>query len=187
VDDPSVDRPSSQAKRRGESPPVEADAVERVYRSVQPGLLGFLRVLVGQAAEDVASQVWLEIASMAGRSPVDDDDLRRLAFVIARRRASDRRRRWWQRKVVLRPAGSAELDRPAVDADRVDDAAVRLLRLLPAAQAEVVCLRVLGGFGADEVAEMTGMSPGNVRVVQHRALESLRLHLQTTSGEKVKR
>src|SRR5689334_19524329 len=37
------------------------------YRIVQPGLLGYLRGLVGDDAEDVASDAWLEIARDLGR------------------------------------------------------------------------------------------------------------------------
>ncbi len=157
-----------------------ADELHRHYATVHPGLLRYLRVVAGQSAEDVASQVWLEIASSPDIPP-DDEGMRRLAFVIARRRASDMRRRWWQRKVDVRPPGSADLERAAPDIDAPGDTTVRLLRLLPRAQAEVVLLRVVGGFAADEVAVMTGMTPGHVRVLQHRALRSLRRHLETRS------
>jgi len=37
------------------------------YRIVQPGLLGYLHGLVGDDAEDVASDAWLEIARDLGR------------------------------------------------------------------------------------------------------------------------
>ena len=37
------------------------------YRLVQPRLLGYLRGLVGDEAEDVASDAWLEIARDLGR------------------------------------------------------------------------------------------------------------------------
>ena len=50
----------------------------------------------------------------------------------------------------------------------------QLLELLPDAQREVVVLRVAVGMSADEVADLLGMSPGAVRVSQHRALTRLR-------------
>ena len=37
-------------------------AFVRLYREVQPGLLRYLRGLVGEDAEDVASEAWLHIA-----------------------------------------------------------------------------------------------------------------------------
>jgi len=48
---------------------------------------------------------------------------------------------------------------------------------LPAAHAEVVLLRVLGGFSTEEVAAITGRTAGSVRVIQHRALRRLALDL----------
>jgi RNA polymerase sigma-70 factor (ECF subfamily) len=57
--------------------------------------------------------------------------------------------------------------------DRMDRMS-RLLELLPEAQREVVVLRVAVGMSADEVADLLGMSPGAVRVSQHRALSRLR-------------
>jgi len=51
----------------------------------------------------------------------------------------------------------------------------------------VLAITATLGFGADsraaadEVAVMTGMTPGHVRVLQHRALRSLRRHLEARS------
>jgi RNA polymerase sigma-70 factor (ECF subfamily) len=45
--------------------------------------------------------------------------------------------------------------------------------LLPADQAEVVLLRVVGGFDVAEVAVLVGRRPGHVRVLQHRGLRRL--------------
>ena len=44
-------------------------------------------------------------------------------------------------------------------------------------QAEAVLLRVLGGFDVAEVARIMGRSPGNVRVLCHRALKRLAVSL----------
>ena len=51
--------------------------------------------------------------------------------------------------------------------------AVRLIASLPPDQAEAVLLRVLGGFDVAEVARIMGRTPGNVRVLCHRALRRL--------------
>ena len=136
----------------------------------------YLRVVVGrEVAEDVASQVWVEVVAGAAAFRGDEDAFRRWVFATARRRGLDHRRRWWQRSVVLRPPGAYDLDRPVFDppVDDTEAAALARVRRLPAAQAEVVLLRVLGGFSAEEVAEITGRSAGSVRVIQHRALKRL--------------
>ncbi|RAJ38909.1 RNA polymerase sigma-70 factor (ECF subfamily) [Kitasatospora sp. SolWspMP-SS2h] len=49
-----------------------------------------------------------------------------------------------------------------------------LLSYLPARQRELVLLRVADGLSAEETGELLGMSPGAVRVAQHRALSRLR-------------
>jgi RNA polymerase sigma-70 factor, ECF subfamily len=52
--------------------------------------------------------------------------------------------------------------------------AKKLLANLPEHQRELVLLRVAVGLTAEETGEMLGMSPGAVRVAQHRALSRLR-------------
>ena len=49
-----------------------------------------------------------------------------------------------------------------------------LLARLPAAQRRVLLLRVVGGLSAEETGYVLDMSPGAVRVAQHRALARLR-------------
>jgi RNA polymerase sigma-70 factor (ECF subfamily) len=53
------------------------------------------------------------------------------------------------------------------------EAARQIAAVLPPAHAEIVLLRVVGGFTAEEVAEITGKRPGAVRVIAHRALRKL--------------
>jgi RNA polymerase sigma-70 factor (ECF subfamily) len=150
--------------------------VAEAYASVNGDVVRYLGAVVGRGvAEDVASQVWVEVVAGAGRFRGDQAAFRRWVLATARRRALDHRRRWWQRSVVLRPPGAFELDQPVLDDELGSDAvaAVARIKRLPAAQAEVVLLRVLGGYSAEEVAEMTGRTPGAVRVIQHRALRRL--------------
>lgn len=152
------------------------DLIEAAFTSLQADLLRYLRAVAGaDAAEDVASQVWVDVVGRASAFRGDEAGLRRLVFATARRRALDHHRRWWRRAVTLHPPGDRALERasgpdPAHLAQ--DDAVARIGRL-PGPQAEVVLLRVLGGFSAEEVAEMMGRSPGSVRVIQHRALRRL--------------
>ena len=49
-----------------------------------------------------------------------------------------------------------------------------LLARLPVHQRELLVLRVLSGFSAQETGNVLGMSAGAVRVAQHRALARLR-------------
>ena len=159
--------------------------VAEAYASVQGDVVRYLGAVVGRSvAEDVASQVWVEVVAGAGAFRGDSAAFRRWVLATARRRALDHRRRWWQRSVVLRPPGAFELDQPVVDEEIGEDVAAAIVRIkrLPAAQAEVVLLRVLGGYSAEEVAELTGRSPGSVRVIQHRALRRLAKELEHETG-----
>ncbi|MFB7756053.1 RNA polymerase sigma factor, partial [Streptomyces sp. NPDC056121] len=73
-----------------------------VYRLVQPGLVGYLRGLVGDEAEDVAGDAWLEIARDLGRFRGDGAGFRGWSATIARHRALDLLRR---QKVRPRASG----------------------------------------------------------------------------------
>jgi RNA polymerase sigma-70 factor (ECF subfamily) len=66
--------------------------------------------------------------------------------------------------------GPEETVLAGLDAQR----ALGLLARLPGQQRDLVRLRVLGGLSAAETGRVMGMSPGAVRVAQHRALARLR-------------
>jgi RNA polymerase sigma-70 factor (ECF subfamily) len=60
--------------------------------------------------------------------------------------------------------------------------AKKLLDRLPAHLRELVLLRVAVGLSAEETGRVLGMSPGAVRVAQHRALSRLRAIAEETAG-----
>jgi RNA polymerase sigma-70 factor (ECF subfamily) len=148
------------------------------YRLVQPGLLGYLRGLVGDDAEDVASDAWLEIARDLGRFRGDGAGFRGWTATIARHRALDHLRR---RRVRPRPAAlEQDLDLPAPH-DTHDQAleslstevALALVRGLPRDQAEAVLLRVVVGLDGPATARVLGKRPGAVRTAAYRGLKRL--------------
>lgn len=51
--------------------------------------------------------------------------------------------------------------------------AKKLLASLPENQRELILLRIAVGLTAEETGQMLGMSPGAVRVAQHRALSRI--------------
>ncbi|MFI5657281.1 RNA polymerase sigma factor [Streptomyces sp. NPDC051684] len=149
------------------------------YRLVQPGLLGYLRGLVGDEAEDVASDAWLEIARDLGRFRGDGAGFRGWTATIARHRALDLLRR---QKVRPRPAALEQdvLELPGVQ-DTAEQAlealsterALALLDLLPPDQREAVLLRVVVGLDAPAAARVLGKRPGAVRTAAYRGLKRL--------------
>ena len=66
--------------------------------------------------------------------------------------------------------GPEEIVVAGVDARR----ARVLLARLPAGQRRLLLLRVVAGLSAEDTGYVLGMSPGTVRVAQHRALIRLR-------------
>lgn len=161
-------------------------ALVALYRRFHPALLRYLRAHAAGAEEDLASEVWLELARGLANFDGDVDALGRFAFTIARRRAIDHGRKQVRRRIdpVIRSDLEELPDRGDPEADVVDrlagDAAVdRIVALLPKDQAEIVLLRVVAGLSVAEVAEIVGRRPAAVSVLQHRALRRLARHLQT--------
>jgi RNA polymerase sigma-70 factor, ECF subfamily len=150
-----------------------------LWRELQPAVLRYLRVAAPAAAEDLAGDTWVSVIRGLARFRGDEHDFRAWVFTAARHRAID-----WHRQAVRRPSSSLPVelltDRPAPDDPAAEvleaqstRAALALLAELPADQAEVVALRVLGGLGVAEVARITGKRPGAVRVLAHRGLRRL--------------
>src|SRR4051794_23429170 len=77
-----------------------------LWRALQPAVLRYLRVVIGGAAEDVASETWLQAARDLHRFEGDAYGFRAWLFRIARHRALDERRRATRRPE--HPAGSLE-------------------------------------------------------------------------------
>ena len=71
---------------------------------------------------------------------------------------------------------------PAFEESAASGAVAAILAGLPREQAEIVLLRVIGGFSAAEVALITDRPAATVRVLQHRALKRLARELGE-SGE----
>lgn len=163
--------------RRGD----EAGFLE-LYRSWQPRLLRYLRIREGEGADDLAAETWLQVVRDLPRFAGDADGFRRWLFTLARNRAIDAGRRDARAPVVLVEDVTTLYDVPttAVDEQALEHIstarAVAIVRSLPAAQADMVGLRVLAGLDVATVAELVGRSPGAVRVAVHRALQALAQH-----------
>ncbi|MEW2611525.1 RNA polymerase sigma factor [Streptomyces sp. NPDC047880] len=161
------------------------------YRLVQPGLLGYLRGLVRDDAEDVASDAWLQIARDLGRFTGDGAGFRGWTATIARHRALDHVRRQRSRprpgvieQEVLDLPGPHSTQEQALETISTERA-LELVRGLPRDQAEAVLLRVVVGLDGPAAARVLGKRPGAVRTATHRGLKRLarQLGLGPESGE----
>jgi RNA polymerase sigma-70 factor (ECF subfamily) len=144
-----------------------------------------LRGRAGGDADDLASETWISAAQGLSRFAGNGDEFRAWLFTIARHRLIDARRKD-KRRPPTSSADDATTEMPAqgpspeemvAAASAGDDAARRIVALLPADQADVILLRVVGGLSVDEVAGIMGKKPGTVRVLQSRGLKRLQKYL----------
>ncbi len=154
-----------------------------LWRALQPGVLRYLRVVVGEAAQDVASETWLQVARDIGGFRGDVAGFRVWLFRIARNRGLDELRRAGRRREDLREL-TGEDGEPAPDAvveamDSLDTGwALEVIGTLPADQAEAVMLRVVAGLDVAQTAAVLGKRSGAVRVAALRGLRRLARHPQ---------
>ncbi len=154
-------------------------AFSRLWRDGNPALLRYLRVIVPDAAEDVAADTWMQVVRGLANFRGDERAWRAWLFTTARRRVIDEGRRRSRRPVT--PLAEVAPVRLPVSADAAEVAierlgtqsALALVAELPAMQAEVILLRVIAGLDNEAVARLVGRSPGAVRVAAHRGLRRL--------------
>ncbi|WP_285634367.1 RNA polymerase sigma factor [Actinoallomurus iriomotensis] len=166
--------PALRAARDGNE-----DGFRTLYRQFHPRLLRYVRTLVGDEAEDVASEAWLHIARDITVFDGDAEGFRAWTATIARHRALDHLRRRRRRPVEHAPVAEF-LDLPAsedTETAALDSLSTRsalaLIARLPRDQAEIIVLRVVIGLDAKAVARLIGKRPGAVRTAAHRGLRRL--------------
>ncbi|WP_375485636.1 RNA polymerase sigma factor [uncultured Jatrophihabitans sp.] len=166
----------------------DQDAFAALYRDLHPRLLRYASVLVGQDAEDVVADAWLQIARDLERFDGDLLQFRAWTARIVRNRAIDHVRA--QARRPQRAAGlDAVADRPSPDdtaesaADAIStSAAISLIASLPRNQAEAVLLRAVVGLDPAGAGKVLGKRPGAVRVAAHRGLRALEEQLRRSDA-----
>jgi RNA polymerase sigma-70 factor (ECF subfamily) len=152
----------------------DPDGLTQLWRRYQPLLLRYFRGRLPSAAEDLASSVWLDVATDLANFRGSEAGFRGWLFTIAHRRLVDehrRRERRPQAADVEAPDTPSDID-VHLDATSLE-AALALVRRLPPDQAEAVLLRVVADLDVATVAEIMQRREGSVRVLVHRGLERL--------------
>jgi len=153
----------------------------RLVREIDGPLRGYVRRQGAVDVDDLVGETWLHVARGIHRFSGDESSFRSWVFMIAHHRLIDERRRRGRRPSTS--VGQSELDaaggsHPSAEAVVMDDAGadgvLAVLDELSEDQREVVLLRVLGGFGVIETAEIIGKSVGATQALQHRAFKRLR-------------
>ena len=156
----------------------EAWAATALYDELKGAVTGFVRLSGVAEADDVVSEVFLQLFRTLPTFVGDAASLRALVFTIARRRVFD----VW-RSTSRRPrttpldqgidvtGGDAEQEAMA---ELVGHETMSLLQVLSESQREIVLLRIVADLSIAETARVTGRTPASVKVLQHRALHALR-------------
>lgn len=151
-----------------------------IYRDLSPGVLRYLRAHRAPDADDLLGDIFVRVVTSLGSFDGDGRDFRAWVFTIARNSLADR----WRALARVRelPSDPSELPELPADADPEQDALRRsaddrvraVLAQLSEAQRDVLILRIVGGFSIDEVARVTGRTPGAVKSLQSRGLATIR-------------
>lgn len=159
---------SLDSARRG-----DPEGLGDLWRTYQPPLLRYLRVRCAPLAEDIASQVWIDVARRIDTFPSDEVGFRRWLFTVAHRRVADEFRRAARQPAELLSELPVELS-PSEEARRDGlEWALALVRRLPPDQADAVLLRVVADLDVAAVARILHKNEGAVRVLTHRGLHRL--------------
>lgn len=176
---------------RGEGPAIDA-----LLAYVHPLALRYCRGrlvrLPGGArhhVDDVAQEVCVAVLCALPRYKDEGRPFEAFVYGIAAHKIADLQRAAMRGpgSTVIPPDDLPELPDEALGPEErallSSDAAwaKELLSNLPARQRELVLLRVAAGLSAEETGEVLGMSPGAVRVAQHRALSRLRALAEESS------
>ncbi|GLY35950.1 hypothetical protein Amsp01_019740 [Amycolatopsis sp. NBRC 101858] len=159
-------------------------ATQRLLQLIEPIVVRYCRARMGGhdlsyvSADDVAQDVCLAVLKTLPSYHDRGGSFLYLIHAIAANKVAEAYRAVARDRCEPVP----ELPEPAVDNEPETralhlDLGARLGRLLtslPKVQQEILTLRIAVGLSANETAEALGISPGNVRVTQHRALTRLR-------------
>ena len=159
-------------------------AMDTLLATIRPMVLRYCRGRLGRlpgaeyAADDAAQEACIAVLTALPRYRDEGRPFEAFVFGIAARKVADVQR------AAMRAAtptdelpesmdsalGPEESALAAADAERARD----LIGRLPDNLRELLVLRVAVGLSAEETGRALGMTPGAVRVAQHRALNRLR-------------
>ncbi|EMD28488.1 RNA polymerase sigma factor ShbA [Amycolatopsis azurea] len=160
-------------------------AIQSLLRMIGPVVVRYCRARMGGrdlsylSADDVAQEVCMAVLKALPGYQDRGGSFLYLVHAIAANKVADAYRavsRDRSEPVPELPERPIADNEPETHALHLDLGARlnRLLSTLPRVQQEILALRIAVGLSAAETAEALGISAGNVRVTQHRALARLR-------------
>lgn len=163
---------------------VDGDLADELAE-LRPALVRYCRARLGRSggsydvADDVAQEVCVAVLAAIPRYRDEGKPFAAFVFGVAAHKVVDVQRAGF--RAATPTSDLPERTDPAPGPEeqmlsRADAETARaLLERLPDTAREVVLLRVAAGLSAEETGAILGMSPGAVRVAQHRALARLRV------------
>lgn len=155
---------------------------QSLFEDLYGPIVGYLvgRGASGEA-EDLAAEVFLQVARDIHRFDGEESEFRSWVFVIAHRRLID-----WRRKQLRRPimgplltedGQGGDVEDEALDHIAIDNLS-EILDKLTDEQREVLSLRVIADLSLEETARVVGKRVGAVKALQRRAILALRRDLE---------
>jgi RNA polymerase sigma-70 factor (ECF subfamily) len=161
----------------------DRESFATLYERYFDRVYGYLRTAVNDRheAEDLAQQVFMEVAEALPRYERRSQPFRAWLFKIVRNRAIDHLRRGGRLEVT----DPSEIDRRREEAQEdqelvwllgwiSDEDLQFLFSRLPADQRQVLLMRFEEGLTSAEIGRALGRTDKSVRMLQHRALKFLR-------------
>jgi RNA polymerase sigma factor (sigma-70 family) len=161
----------------------EVAAFEILYTTFAGSVASYLRWHGVGDVEGLTNEVFTQVHRNLGSFSGTEQGFRSWVFTIAHHRMIDERRRASRSPLIDHgadinehaSAGDAEAD--AFEALSQDDLHA-LLSVLSSDQRNVLLLRIVADLSLEDVAIALGKRQGAVKALQHRALASLRRHLE---------
>jgi RNA polymerase sigma-70 factor (ECF subfamily) len=152
----------------------ENAALAELYRTYRPLVRGVLLARLSPAdADDVAQEVF--VTAFARISSLRDDSaVASWLCTIARTKAIDLMRTRKPTDAIDDIASTSTSPDDLVEAKRV----LAVIQSLPEAYRESLVLRLVEGMSGPEIATLTGLTEGSVRVNLHRGMALLREKLR---------
>jgi RNA polymerase sigma factor (sigma-70 family) len=156
--------------------PSQDDDLERIFTLFLDPVHRFIYTRVGnrEDAEDLTSQIFLKASTQLDSSRTEASVASWL-FTVARTVLADHWRRYYRAPVPLElndnlAAHPTETETGSASTAGSERVVQAVLQALPPRYQRVLELRFLEGYSIDEAAEEMNVTPGNLKVLQHRAL-----------------
>jgi RNA polymerase sigma-70 factor (ECF subfamily) len=184
-------RPGGKLTKEDLDPVVAAartgdpEAIQTLLRLIKPTVVRYCRARIGGrdlsylSADDVAQEVCLAVLKVLPGYQDRGGSFLYLVRAIAANKVADafrsvaRDRSKPVSELPDRPLGGNEPENRVLELD-LGARLGRLMASLPPLHQEILSLRIVVGLSAIETAEALGISAGNVRITQYRALVKLR-------------